>query len=86
MAFTAASMKKGHGPASRRKAVATRKRNQLAKARAAKAAGKTTVFNLADLPSDKPTPTTKKKGTRNQPTDRIQLARELIALIDHILK
>ena len=90
---------KAASPAARRKAVATMKRNRALKLKKARqetavvdrAKGKVTMFKLSDLPSTPPP--AKKKYTRKTPvahpplsTDRVQLARELIAAITQILK
>jgi transposase-like protein len=49
MTFTAEAIEKAHGPAARRKAIATMKRNRRAKK--AKARGKTSMIDVSTLPS-----------------------------------
>lgn len=89
--FSKTARKNASAPAARRKAAATRKRNLLLKQKAqvteSLGKGKTTVFNIADLPGEQPAPAIKKKcGTKTVSSDRVQMVRELIALITQVLK
>mgnify|MGYP001570463534 CR=1 FL=1 len=85
--FTAAQRKKAYSPAARRKAVATMKRNRALKQKALKGKG-STVFNITDLPAERPKAKygTGKRAGAGAAVARIQLARDVIALVSQLLK
>lgn len=89
--FNKIARKKASAPAARRKAAITRKRNLFLKQKEqvtkTLGKGKTTVFNISDLPGERPTGKTRKPyTTKVSILDRIQLIRELLAIITQVLK
>lgn len=82
--FPEAARRKAMLPAARRKAVATYKKT-LARKRALEAQGKLDVLDITSLPTTRP-PKAKRPYTRQTPGlgDRVQLARELIALVSQL--